>query len=959
MYDFKKSEQEIGEFWKKNKTYEKVKLKNKKGKKFYFLQGPPYTSGRIHIGTAWNNCLKDAALRFKRMNGLNVWDRAGYDMHGLPTENAVQKLIGLKDKSEIEKFGIDKFVKECRNFALARVKEMDKDLIRLGVWLDFENAYYPLTNDFMSNEWFLIKKAWDQKRLYKGRKVMHWCATCETALAKHELEYENVKEKSVFVKLKVRGKKNEFLIVWTTTPWTLPFNLAVMANPKVDYVKAKSDGEVWTFAKALLDSVKKVTEKEFKIVEEVKGKELEGLEYDPLFNEGEMKKVYSEMKKKHKNIHTIVLSEQYVTTDAGTGLVHCAPGCGPEDYEVGLEYKIPAFNTLNEKGMITELPEFKDFTAKQDDAKIVEMLKESGSFVAEMIVEHEYPFCWRCHKPVIFRALEQWFLKIEDIIPEMLKENEKVSWIPKWGKEAFDSWIKVLRDNSITRQRYWGTPVPIWECPKCKAIEIIGSQEELKKKAVTKVPDDLHKPGIDSVKLKCKCGSEMYRVPDVLDVWLDAGTASWNCLYYPSREDYFKEWFPADFILEANEQIKLWFSMLMICSMVALKKPCYKNVYIHGMILDWQGMKMSKSLGNIVSPSEVIEKYGVDLFRYYMCECRSGENIAFSWEGMKQKQRNMNVLWNVKNYLLELASLLNKDPTKINPALGLEEKYMLSRCNSAIKEVTALFENYQLDETITGIEALFLELSRVYIQLVREKTALGTEKEKETVLYTIYETLNKIIKLFAPVCPFITETIHQELKDRFKLKEESIHLCEWPKTDEKIIDKKLEGEFSFMLQVIEKALAARAKAAIGVRWPLASLTIKSDKKLGKELEEIIMRQVNAKKIIYTKGKENEIEVTLDIKMTPELEAEGYSRELMRLVQDARKKSGLRKEQKIALEIAADSKLKEYIGKHAEMIKEKVNASKISVGEKISKKYKQNFEEKIKEHIVTIAFDIIA
>jgi isoleucyl-tRNA synthetase len=958
MYEFKKAESEVLNFWKEKDIYAKVKLKNSKGKKFYFLQGPPYTSGRIHIGTAWNNCLKDAALRFKRMQGLNVWDRAGYDMHGLPTENAVQKVLKLRDKSEIEKFGVDKFIKECRNFALSRVKEMDNDLISLGVWLDFKNAYYPLANDFMSNEWFLIKKAWEQKRLYKGKKVMHWCANCETALAKHELEYENVKERSIFAKLKVKGKKNEFLIVWTTTPWTLPFNLAVMANPKVDYVKAKTDDETWIFAKALSESLSKMSEKTFKITEEIAGNKLKGLEYDPLFNEGEMKQIYADMKKKYKAMHTVVLSEQYVTTDVGSGLVHCAPGCGPEDYEVGLEYNLPAFNTLDEKGIFTELPDFKGFAAKKDDAKIIEMLKEKESLVFEMIVDHEYPFCWRCHKPVIFRAMEQWFLKIEDLVPEMLKANEKVNWIPKWGKNAFDSWISALRDNSITRQRYWGTPVPIWECSKCKSIEVIGSQDELQKKAITKVPEDLHKPWIDDVRIKCKCGSEMKRVPDVLDVWLDAGTTSWNCLYYPSREDYFKEWFPAEFIIEANEQIKLWFSMLMICSMVALKKPCYKNVYMHGMILDWQGMKMSKSLGNIVSPSEVIEKYGVDLFRYYMCECRAGENIAFSWEGMKQKQRNMNVLWNVKNYLLEMASLLNKNPETIKPSLGLEEKYILSRCNSTIKEATELFENYQLDETITKIESLFLELSRVYIQLVRDKAG-GTEKEKETVLYTIYETMTNVLKLFAPICPFITETMHQEMKEKFKLKEESIHFCEWPKADEKMIDKKLEQEFIIALEVIEKALAARAKEAIGVRWPLASLTIRSDKKIGKELQEIVMRQANVKKIITEKGKEKELEVSLDTKMTPELEAEGYSRELMRAVQGLRKKAGLLKDQKIDLEIATDKKLLGYMKKYEKAVKKKVNASKIAIAEKISGKHAHNFEEKIKEHIITIAFDIIA
>ncbi|MCL6500933.1 MAG: isoleucine--tRNA ligase [Candidatus Pacearchaeota archaeon] len=960
MYDFKKTEEQVLKFWEAQKIYQKVKEKNRKGKKFYFLQGPPYTSGKLHIGHAWNNCLKDAALRFKRMNGFNVWDRAGYDMHGLPTENAVQKILKLRDKKDILKFGLDKFAKECRSFSMARLKEMDADLWRLGVWMDYENSYKPVDNDFMSNEWFLIKKAYEQNRLYKGKKIMHWCASCETALAKHELEYETVKDKSIFLKFRLKGNKNEYLVIWTTTPWTIPFNLAVMVNPELEYVKAKVDKEVWILAKALANVViTSVFDKKFKIIEELKGAELEGLEYEHPFYES-MKEIFDGLKKSHKNVHTVILSEEYVTTDAGSGLVHCSPGSGPEDYEVGQKYGLPPFNTLDEKGNIMEIELFKGFIAKKDDDKIIKMLQDSGSLLAVTEVEHEYPLCWRCHTPVIFRATEQWFLKIEDLVPEMLNANKSVHWIPKWAKDAFDSWTKVLRDNSITRQRYWGTPVPIWQCPKCNRIEVIGSLKELKEKATTKVPEDLHRPFIDSVKIKCKCNSEMARIPDILDVWLDSGTTSWNCLYYPSQEQYFKEWFPADFILEANEQIKLWFSMLLICSMIALKRPCYKSVYVHGMILDWQGMKMSKSLGNIVSPYEVIEKYGVDLFRYYICECRAGENINFSWEELKQKQRNINVLWNIKNYLLELAQFLGKNPAKLKlqpSQLGLEEKYILSRCHSTIRKVTELFDHYQLDETITEIEKLFLELSRVYIQLVREKSSAGSEKEKEAVLYAVYETLLNTIKIFAPIAPFIAEAIYQELKSAFKLEKEAIHLCEWPEVNNKAIDTKLEQEFALALTIIEKALASRSAASIGVRWPLSSLKVKSDKKLklSKELQEIIARQVNVKKIVFTEGKS--LEVELDTKLTPELESEGYAREMTRLIQETRKKAGLKKEQKIALAIETDTELKEHIKKFGKLIKEKVNATEI-VLEKPTKKYSFSFGDKIKGKEVRVSFNVL-
>ncbi|MFA5084526.1 MAG: isoleucine--tRNA ligase, partial [Candidatus Paceibacterota bacterium] len=763
MYDFKKTEEDALKFWKDKKIYEKAKLKNKKGKKFYFLQGPPYTSGKLHIGHAWNNSMKDILLRFKRMNGLNVWDRAGYDMHGLPTENKVMKNLGLKDKDDIVGFGVEKFTKECTSFSVENAKAMDSDLQRLGIWLDYSDPYYPVRPVFIEGEWWMIKKAWEQKRLYKGKKIMHWCSECETSLAKHELEYENLKDKSIFLKFQIKDRKDEFLIVWTTTPWTIPFNLAIMVNPGFEYVKAKVGEEKWIIAKALVQQVMDTIGKEFKITETISGKKMEGMKYiHPLYSE--LKGQFDSIK--GKNLHSVVLSKQYVTTEAGSGLVHCAPGCGPEDFEVGKEYGLLPFNQINEQGIFTGMGKFTGMIAKKEDYKFIKELEEKGALIGSAKVEHEYATCWRCHNPVVFRAIEQWFLKIEDLIPELLKSNEKVNWVPKWGKEAFDNWIGSLKDNSITRQRFWGTPVPIWLCPNGH-VEVIGSIDELKKKAIGKVPEDLHRPMIDSVLLKCpECKKEMKRIEDVIDVWIDAGTLSWNCLYYPSREDYFKNLFPADFILEATEQIKLWFSMLSICSEVAMRKPCYKSVYMHGMILDYQGLKMSKSLGNVISPYEVIDKCGADILRYYMCEVAAGENINFSWENVKQKQRNINVLWNVKNYLIELASLLGKNPEKLKPKFGKEEEFILSRCNSTIKETTELFENYKLDETITKIESFFLELSRVYIQLVRDKVSLGSREEKETVLYAIYNSFINVLKMFAPVCPFITDSMYGELKEK-------------------------------------------------------------------------------------------------------------------------------------------------------------------------------------------------
>jgi isoleucyl-tRNA synthetase len=947
MYDFKAKEPETLEFWKKNRIYEKRKEKNKKGKKFYFLQGPPYTSGRLHIGHAWNNSMKDILLRYKRMRGMNVWDRAGYDMHGLPTENAVMKKLKLKDKEEIVKFGLNKFTKECAEFSLTNAKLMDADLQRLAIWFDYSDPYYPIKPEFIEGEWWLIKKAFEQKRLYKGKKIMHWCASCETSLSKHELEYENINENSIFLKFPIKDRKKEFLIVWTTTPWTIPFNLAVMVNPDLDYARAKVDNEVWIIAKELIGSVSEKTGKKLKIVGTMKGSDLEGTKYvHPMHDE--LRKQFESIKS--KNLHSVILSKQYVTTETGSGLVHSAPGCGPEDYEVGQKYGLPAFNNVNEKGIFEDMGEFSGLQAKKNDDKFVSFLKKKGSLIAETKVEHEYAHCWRCHNPIIFRATEQWFMKIEDLTKEMRKTNKKVNWIPKWGKGAFDLWLESLKDNSIARQRFWGAPVPIWEC-KCGNFKVIGSIKELKETATTSVPEDLHRPFIDSVELKCnKCAGRMKRVPDVIDVWIDAGTLAWNCLYYPSRTDIFKKLFPADFILEATEQIKLWFSMLMICSTVALKKPCYKNVYMHGMILDYQGLKMSKSLGNIISPYEVTDKYGADILRYYMCEVPAGENINFNWENVRIKQKNLAILWNLSEYILNFTE---KIPKKAK--LGLEEKYILSRLNSTIKKSTEMLEDYRIDEVITELEKFYIEISRVYIQMIREK--VNEEDGKKAVLYALNECMTELLKMFSIVCPLITESIYQKLKEKLGMKEESVHLQEWPKANEKEIDEKLEKEMQSIQEMLTVILAEREKVKIGLKWPLASAEARAKEVPRKELIELLEKLANIKKITVKEG--DIYDITLNTEMTPELEAEGYAREIARKIQSLRKNAGLKKENKIKLMILADSELTGMLKMSEKALAERVNAKTLEFvsEEKRLKACKNTAEEKIKDKTIKIGFNV--
>jgi isoleucyl-tRNA synthetase len=857
-------EKSILAFWNENKIYEKAKAKTEKGKKFYYLDGPPYTSGKVHIGTAWGKSLRDCFLRFKRMNGFNVWDRAGFDTHGLPTELAVEKKLGLKSKDEVPVFGVQKFVDECKKLCRENKEVMVEDFKKLGVWMGFDDPYMTLDTSYIESEWWLIKKAHENKRLYEGKKVMSWCAVCGTALAKHELEYKTVSDDSVFLKFKVKSKDNEFLIIWTTTPWTIPFNLAVMVNPEEDYVKAEVDGEVWVVAAKLAGLfIQGVADKKYKVLSVFKGSELGGLEYvHPLYDE--LKDVYDDIKKKSKNSFTVVLSEEFVDTGSGSGLVHCAPGCGPEDYEVGRANGIPAFNNLDENGVFPEnMSLFKGWIAKTDDKKFIDHFSKKGILIASNPVDHEYAHCWRCKSPVIFRATKQWFFKIEDLKDKMREFNKKIIWQPDWaGSRQFDSWLENLRDNGITRQRYWGCPAPIWRCDSCGKYDVIGSVKELVEKSKKKAPKDLHIPDIDSVKIPCSCGKMMNRIPDILDVWVDAGVASWACLDFPKREDYFNELWPPDFILEGKDQIRGWFNLLFVVSMVAMEKPSYNAVYMHGFINDSQGRKMSKSLQNYILPSEVIDKYGADTLRYYSIGgAEPGLDLNYNHADCSLKMKNLMVFWNLHNFLIDLSNEVSfsfvelKDFWKTD--FSVEEKFLFSKLNSSVKKITFLFDSFAINQVPKVAEDLFLSISRDYIQIVREKCSTGTDDEKKIVFYSVFSAYIYCLKIMAPVVPFICEQIWLNFKEVFGLKEESVHLCDWPSFDEKFIDEKVEENFFISGLIIQSSLSAREKAKIGLRWPLDNIKIlSSDENVisaVKSMDDVIKRMVNVKNIFVGKS----------------------------------------------------------------------------------------------------------
>ncbi len=848
-------EPEILKFWEEQDIHQKANRKNLGKKKFYFCDGPPYTSGKVHIGTAWNKALKDSILRYKRMQGFEVLDRAGYDMHGLPTENAAEKKLNIKGRHMIEQYGVDKFVQACKDLSIENMKIMNDDFEKLGVWMDFENAYQSVSKEFIDGEWWLVKKAHEQERLYEGFRAMAWDWANQTALAKHELEYQNVTDTSIFVKMKVKGKDNEYLIVWTTTPWTIAFNLGIMAHPDFDYVKCKVDDEYWIVAKALAAPfIQAVCNKSFEIVEEFKGERLKGVEYiHPFYSE--LKEHYDKIKAKHPNTHTVILTEEFVDTSAGTGLVHMAPGCGPEDYEVGHRNNVPAWNTVHEDGKYADnMGMFSGRHAIKQNKAFIDDLETLGAVVAKTPVEHQYPHGQRSHQPVIFRTTKQWFFKVEDIKQKMIEENDKVQWVPKAGYNAFNSWLENLRDNSISKQRYWGTPVPIWRnVDNQDDYFVIGSTAELEQLSGQKV-DEPHIPWIDEIIIK-KDGKTYKRVPDVLDVWVDAGCASWNSLDFPNRQDMFNKYFPADFILEGKDQIRGWFNLLHVASMIALGKPSFKACYMHGFVQDALGRKMSKSLGNYITPEEVVSKYGADTLRYYMITGTSaGVDINYNFEDMKTKHRNLMVLWNLHKYVLELASQTGINPSEYKAEYlhDVEEKYILSKLHSAIRKITKLYDEYRLDEAPKEVEELFLDLSRTYLQLTREKASTGNNEEKAAVCATAFSVLFDSLKLFAPAAPFITEKMYQNLRDAFHLKEESIHLWHWPKVDDSKINHDLEQHMGAIGQIVQSALGAREKMQRGVRWPLRELVVvATDTKLiaaVEALKEIIKTQVNVKSV---------------------------------------------------------------------------------------------------------------
>ncbi|MCR4335131.1 MAG: isoleucine--tRNA ligase [archaeon] len=918
------NEKKVREFWVKNKIANKSRTQNAKGKGFFMMDGPPYASGHIHMGTALNKIVKDITMRNKRMQGFSVLDQPGYDTHGLPIENKVEKELGFKTKADIEKFGEDKFIEKCRNYATEFIGIMNEEFDNLGIWMDWENPYLTLNKEYMESVWWTFKKADEKGLLYLGKYPIHACPRCATAVSYGEIEYTKQTDTAVYVKFKIKNEKNKYLLIWTTTPWTLPSNTGIMVNPKFDYVEAEVGGEIWILAKDLLQTLMEKIEAGFVIKKTLKGKELEGIEYEnPLAKNLKLEEI--------KNGYRIILSERYVTLEYGTGLVHTAPGCGKEDYDEGTKAGLPIISIVDNNGILGEEGgKYAGKVARIVDAEIIKDLDEMKALVYKHPYKHDYPICWRCKTPLLNISTPQWFFKVTKIRDKLKKYNNEVDWHPVWGKDRYNDWAENLGDWPISRQRYWGVPIPMWVCDSCENQTIVGSAEELKELS-GKALNDLHKPSVDKVTWKCKCKKgTMKRIPEILDVWIDSGTASWASMGYPKNKEKFEKYWPADVNIEGKDQIRLWWNTELILSTICFDEKPFKSLAMHGMVLDLGKIKMSKSQGNIVAPKEVIEKYNRDYLRVYVAKVFSGEDMLFNWDAFKEINRFFNTLWNSINYGITYLDLdLEKEINlkKLQP----EDKWILSKLHSLEKEVLENYNNYNYPKVINSIEYFVLEeFSRTYIKLIRDRV----KNEKSEVLSAVFSQISSaLLKMLSPITPHFSEHFYQGMKSNSM--QESVHLLELPKANEKFIDEELEKEVAKAKDLIQETLSLREQEKLRLRWPLEELIYVGKKKEFSNTIEIIASQANVKK--FSEGKEpkgnfaskefGEGKIFLNLDASTELKEEWELMELRRKIQDMRKQLKFNPTDKAELIIGSNDNA--FVEKYKKEIEESTNTKIVS------------------------------
>ena len=858
--NFVSREKEVEKFWDDNEIFQKSMDEKEGCPDYIFYDGPPTANGKPHIGHVLTRVIKDMIPRYRTMKGYMVPRKAGWDTHGLPVELEVEKLLGLDGKDQIEKYGLEPFIKKCKE-SVWKYKGMWENFSgTVGFWADMEHPYVTYDNNFIESEWWALKKIWDKGLLYKGFKIVPYCPRCGTPLSAQEVAqgYKDVKERSAIVRFKVKDE-DAYILAWTTTPWTLPSNLALCVNPKEDYAKVKAaDGHVYYMACALLDTVLGRLAEEgkdaYEILETYKGTDLEGKEYEPLYQ-----CAADEAAKQRKKAFYVVCDE-YVTLTDGTGVVHIAPAFGEDDANVGRKYDLPFVQLVDEKGDMAESTPFAGLFVKKADPEVLKDLDARGLLYDAPKFEHSYPHCWRCDTPLIYYARESWFIKMTAVRDDLIANNNTINWIPESiGKGRFGDWLENVQDWGISRNRYWGTPLNIWEC-SCGKRHAIGSIEELKSMS-DNCPDDieLHRPYIDAVTIKCPdCGGEMKRVPEVIDCWFDSGAMPFAQWHYPfENQDIFEDNFPADFISEAVDQTRGWFYSLMAISTLLFDKAPYKNVIVLGHVQDKDGQKMSKSKGNAVDPMDALNKYGADAIRWYFYS-NSAPWLPnrFHEDAVVEGQRKfMGTLWNTYAFYVLYANIDEFDPTKYTleyDKLSVMDKWLLSKLNSMVKSVDDNLGNYRIPEATKALAEFVDDMSNWYVRRCRERYwAKDMPQDKINAYMTLYTALVTLCKAAAPMIPFLTEDIYQNLvRTVDKNAPESIHLCDFPEVNESMIDPELEASMDEVLKVVVFGRAARNTANIKSRQPIANMYIKAAKTLDDYFVDILRDELNVKNVEF-------------------------------------------------------------------------------------------------------------
>ena len=880
--NFVDREKKVEEFWKENHIFEKSMENRKEGETYTFYDGPPTANGKPHIGHVLTRVIKDMIPRYRTMKGYMVPRKAGWDTHGLPVELEVEKKLGLDGKEQIEEYGMEPFIKQCKE-SVWKYKGMWEDFSStVGFWADMEHPYVTYYDDYIESEWWALKEIWNKKLLYKGFKIVPYCPRCGTPLSAQEVSqgYKTVKERSAVVRFKVVGEDAYFL-AWTTTPWTLPSNVALCVNPDETYCKVKAaDGYIYYMAEALLDKVlgklaKEEGEKAYEVLETYKGTDLEYKAYEPLFA------CAGEAAAKQKKKAHFVTCDNYVTMSDGTGIVHIAPAFGEDDSRIGRNYELPFVQFVDGQGNLTkETPYAGVFVKKADPMVLTDLDKEGKLFDAPKF-EHDYPHCWRCDTPLIYYARESWFIKMTAVKDDLIRNNNTINWIPESiGKGRFGDWLENVQDWGISRNRYWGTPLNIWQC-ECGHMHSIGSRQELfemsgDEKAKTV---ELHRPYIDEITLKCpECGGEMHRVPEVIDCWFDSGAMPFAQHHYPfENKELFEQQFPANFISEAVDQTRGWFYSLLAESTLLFNKAPYKNVIVLGHVQDENGQKMSKSKGNAVDPFDALNKYGADAIRWYFY-INSAPWLPNRFHGkavVEGQRKFMSTLWNTYAFFVLYADIDNFDPTKYElnyDQLPVMDKWLLSRLNTTVQAVDNDLANYKIPEAARALQEFVDEMSNWYVRRSRERFwAKGMEQDKINAYMTLYHALVTIAKTVAPMIPFMTEDIYQNLvRSVDKDAPESIHLCDFPTVNEAWIDKDLEADMKELLEIVVLGRACRNTANIKNRQPIGTMYVKAEKKMSEFYTDIIADELNVKEVKFA----DDVESFISYSFKPQLRTVG-------------------------------------------------------------------------------------